>query len=43
MYELLDLAADTEALASWGNRFAAGTPAVTARPVGKGRVLYVGT
>lgn len=43
LYELLEIAPDTEVLGVWSNRFAAGSPAITARQVGKGRVVYVGT
>ncbi|WP_158818890.1 beta-galactosidase [Methylocapsa sp. S129] len=43
MYELLDLAAGTEILGAWSNRFAAGRAAVTSRRVGKGSIVYVGT
>jgi beta-galactosidase len=43
MYELLELANDTEPLASWANRFAEGRAAISARKVGKGRVIYCGT
>ncbi|TIR43457.1 MAG: beta-galactosidase, partial [Mesorhizobium sp.] len=43
LYEVLDVAPDTEVLGIWSNRFAAGSPAITARKVGQGRVVYVGT
>jgi len=43
MYELLTLADDVTAIGSWSNRFASGTPVLTSRLVGKGRVLYLGT
>ncbi|RWI92615.1 beta-galactosidase [Mesorhizobium sp.] len=43
LFEVLDVAPDTEVLGIWSNRFAAGSPAITARQVGQGRVVYVGT
>lgn len=41
--EILEPAEGTEVLAAWTTRHAAGSPAVTCRKVGHGRVLYVGT
>lgn len=43
MYELIDLAVGTEALARWSNRFLDGEAAITLRTVGQGRVIYAGT
>lgn len=43
MYELLELNDGTEARGVWSNRFADGTPAISVRKVGKGRLLYSGT
>ncbi|MFT4192930.1 MAG: beta-galactosidase [Comamonas sp.] len=42
-YELLSPDVGTEVLATWDSRFIAGSAAVTARAVGRGHVLYVGT
>jgi len=42
-YEQLEPADGTETWARWTTRHLAGTPAATMRPLGKGRVLYVGT
>ncbi|TKB35709.1 MAG: beta-galactosidase, partial [Mesorhizobium sp.] len=42
-YENLAVEPDVEIVGVWSNRYAAGTPAITSRAVGKGRVLYVGT
>ncbi|OBZ96589.1 beta-galactosidase [Pararhizobium polonicum] len=42
-YENLAVDSDVEALGVWSNRYAEGTPVITSRTVGKGRVLYVGT
>lgn len=42
-YELLKPAEGTEVLAQWDARFTSGTPAITSRKVGRGRVVYVGT
>jgi len=43
MYELLDVDPDTNVVGTWSNRFAAGRAAITSRPVGRGRVVYMGT
>jgi beta-galactosidase len=43
LYEALELDPGTEALARWSDRHLDGTPAVTLRAVGRGRVVYVGT
>ncbi len=43
LYEKLELAEGTEALGQWSNRWLEGSPAVTSRSHGKGRVVYVGT
>ena len=43
LYEQLELAPGTTALGTWSNRFLQGTPAVTTRAHGTGRVVYVGT
>jgi len=43
LYEQLDLAADVQVLGQWSNRFLQGSPVVTSRAQGKGRVVYVGT
>ena len=43
LYELLEPAEGTEVAAAWSNRFAAGKAAITARQVGKGTVIYIGT
>jgi beta-galactosidase len=43
LYELLEVAPDTEVLGRWSDRFCAGLPAITSRQVGRGRVVYVGT
>lgn len=42
-YENLAVDADVEAIGIWSNRYAEGTPVITSRSLGKGRVLYVGT
>lgn len=42
-YELLTPLGDTEVIARWDARFTAKTPAITARKLGRGRVIYVGT
>ncbi|MER9678957.1 beta-galactosidase [Mesorhizobium sp. M0184] len=42
-YENLAVEPEVEIVGIWSNRYAAGTPAITSRAVGKGRVLYVGT
>lgn len=42
-YENLAIEPDVEAIGQWSNRYAEGTPVITSRMVGKGRVLYVGT
>jgi beta-galactosidase len=42
-YENLAIGPDVEAIGQWSNRYAEGTPVITSRMVGKGRVLYVGT
>jgi beta-galactosidase len=42
-YENLSVDGDVEVIAAWSNRYAAGTPMITARKVGEGRVLYAGT
>ncbi|MDQ0321956.1 beta-galactosidase [Pararhizobium capsulatum DSM 1112] len=42
-YENLSINADVEAIGVWSNRYAEGTPVITSRTLGKGRVLYVGT
>jgi beta-galactosidase len=42
-YENLRIATDVEAIGTWSNRYALGTPVITSRTVGKGRVVYVGT
>lgn len=42
-YEKLAVAEDVEVLAKWTDRFLKGTPAVTRRTRGNGRVVYVGT
>lgn len=43
LYELLNPAVGTQILGTWSSRFASGRASVTARAVGKGRVMYVGT
>lgn len=43
LYEKLELLPGTEALAQWSNRWLEGSPAITSRRHGKGRVVYVGT
>ncbi|MGY4617713.1 beta-galactosidase [Bradyrhizobium sp. USDA 4472] len=43
LYELLEVAPDVEVVGVWSNRFAAGSPSITSRQVGRGRVVYVGT
>lgn len=43
LYEKLELLPGTEVLGQWTNRWLAGSPAITARSHGKGRVVYVGT
>jgi beta-galactosidase len=43
LYELLKPAAGTEVIGAWSNRFASGVAAITARQVGEGTVIYVGT
>lgn len=43
LYEVLSLADDVTAIGWWSNRFIAGTPVLTSRQIGKGRVLYLGT
>lgn len=43
LYELLKPAAGTEVIGTWSNRFASGEAAITARQVGRGSVVYVGT
>ena len=43
VYELLNPAEGTETIATWSNRFAIGRTAITARAVGNGRVIYVGS
>ena len=42
-YENLAIAPDVEPIGLWSNRYAEGSPVITSRRVGKGRVLYVGT
>ncbi len=42
-YEQLHPAPDTRVVATWTNRHLTGTPAITARALGAGMVLYVGT
>ena len=43
LYEKLELAPGTEVLGQWTNRWLEGSPAITSRKHGKGRVVYVGT
>ena len=43
LYELLKPAPETEVIGAWSNRFASGKAAITARQVGHGAVIYVGT
>jgi beta-galactosidase len=43
MYEQLKLAEDVEALGQWSSRFLEGSPAVSLRHHGKGKVIYMGT
>ena len=43
LYEMLELAEDTQALGTWSNRFLAGSAAATSRQHGAGRVIYLGT
>ena len=43
LYEMLEMAPGTEALAQWSTRFLAGSPAATTRRHGAGRVIYLGT
>jgi beta-galactosidase len=43
MYELLEVGVDVDVLGAWSNGFAEGRAAITARKVGKGKVLYLGT
>jgi beta-galactosidase len=43
LYELLKPAEGTEVIGTWSSRFASGEAAITARDVGKGSVVYVGT
>lgn len=43
LYELLKPAAKTEVIGTWSNRFASGKAAITARQVGRGSIVYVGT
>jgi len=43
LYELLEVAPDTEVLGRWSNRFCAGQPAITSRQLDQGCVVYVGT
>ncbi|MES2435772.1 MAG: beta-galactosidase [Pseudomonadota bacterium] len=43
LYEKLDLAPGTEVLGHWSNRFLQGSPAITARNHGAGRIIYVAT
>jgi beta-galactosidase len=42
-YEILQPDRGTQTLAKWQSRHLAGTAAICYRPVGKGRVIYVGT
>jgi len=42
-YEQLELAEGTMTYANWQTRHLAGTPAISLRQVGQGRVVYVGT
>ncbi len=42
-YEVLAPDAGAETLAKWSGRHVDGQPAITRRPVGRGRVVYVGT
>lgn len=42
-YEQLELEPGTEVLASWSSRHLRGTPAISVRQVGRGKVVYVGT
>jgi len=43
LYELLNVASDTEVIGRWASRFAEGQAAMTSRKVGKGNVIYLGT
>lgn len=43
LYELLKPAVGTEVIGAWSNRFASGEAAITAKQVGKGAVIYLGT
>jgi len=42
-YEQLEPADGTDVWLRWSSRHLAGTPAATLRPLGRGRILYVGT
>lgn len=42
-YERLELEPDVRVLANWSSRHLAGSPAVTLRKIGSGKVIYVGT
>lgn len=42
-YELLTALEGTEVIGRWDARFVAGTPAITIRNVGQGKVVYLGT
>jgi beta-galactosidase len=41
LYEKLDLAPGTESLGTWSNRHLAGSPCLTSRRLGQGRVVYL--
>lgn len=43
MYEHLSLSDGAEPIGTWSNRFLEGQPAISARSLGKGRVVYMGT
>jgi len=42
-YESLSLSANTTAIGSWNARHLEGSPAISLRPLGKGKVVYLGT
>ena len=43
MYEQLQLADGVEALGHWSSRFLDGSPAISLKKLGKGKVIYMGT